>query len=68
MLAIHVISRPGPYQDYFLRRTAAGKQKMDSVVAVGRKLLMTSYAILKTARPYDPTSHFRHADQLAPAA
>jgi transposase len=68
MLAIHVISRPGPYQDYFLRRTAAGKNKMDSVVAVGRKLLTTTYAILKTGRPYDPTFHFRAADQLAPAA
>jgi transposase len=68
MLAIHIISRPGPYQDYFLRRTAAGKQKMDSIVAVGRKLLTTIYAILKTGRPYDPTFHFHTADQLASAA
>ena len=68
MLAIHVISRPGPYQDYFLRRTAAGKQKMDSVVAVGRKLLTTIYAILKTGRPYDRSIHFHHADQPPAAA
>ena len=62
MLAIQVISRPGPYQDYFRRRTALGKRKMDSVVAVGRKLLTTIYAILKTHRPYDPTwsSHPAH--------
>ena len=68
MLAIHIISRPGPYQDYFLRRTAAGKHKMDSVVAVGRKLLTTIYAILKTGRPYDRSIHFRRADQLPTAA
>lgn len=68
MLAIHVISRPGPYQDYFLRRTAAGKQKMDSVVAVGRKLLVTIYTILKSGRRYDPAFGLRNADQLAPVA
>jgi transposase len=54
MLAVHSVSRPGPYQDYFRRRTAAGKNKMDSLVAVGRKLLATTYAILKSGRPYDP--------------
>jgi transposase len=68
MLAIHAVSRPGPYRDCFLRRTAAGKHKMDSVVAVGRKLLATVYAILKSGRPYDPTFRFRDADQLATAA
>jgi transposase len=67
MLAIHVISRPGPYQDYFARRTAAGKHKMDSVVAVGRKLLSTIYAILKTGLPYDPAYHTQSARHL-PAA
>lgn len=54
MLAIHTVSQPGPYRDYFLRRTAAGKNKMDTLVAIGRKLLTTTYAILKTGRPYDP--------------
>lgn len=54
MLAVHAVSRPGPFQDYFRRRTAAGKNKMDSVVAVGRKLLTLLYAILRTGRPYDP--------------
>jgi transposase len=66
MLAIHVISRPGPYQDYFRRRTALGKRKMDSVVAVGRKLLTTIYAILKTGRPYDPTWSSHSAHQFTP--
>lgn len=68
MLAIHAISRPGPYQHYFLQRTAAGKQKMDFVVAVGRKLLTTTYAILKTGRSYDPTFYLRNADQFPSAA
>jgi transposase len=53
-LAVHSVSRPGPPQDYFRRRTAAGTNKMDSLVAVGRKLLATTYAILKSGRPYDP--------------
>ena len=56
-MAVHAVSRPGPFRDYFLRRTAAGKQKMDSLVAVGRKLLTTLYAILKTGRPDDPAFH-----------
>ncbi len=55
MLAVHAVSRPGPFQEYFQRRTAAGKNKMDTIVAVGRKLLTTLYAILKTGRPYDPS-------------
>ncbi len=54
MLAVGVVSRPGPLRDYFEGRTAAGKNKMDSLVAVGRKLLTTIYAILKSGTPYDP--------------
>ena len=54
LLAVGAVRHPGPYRDYFDRRTAAGKNKMDSLVAVGRKLLTTIYAILKTGRPYDP--------------
>ena len=54
MLAVGAVRHPGPYRDYFLRRTLAGKNKMDSLVAVGRKILVATYAILKTGRPYDP--------------
>ena len=54
MLAVGAVRHPDPYRDYFLRRTVAGKNKMDSLVAIGRKLLTTIYAILKTGRPYDP--------------
>ena len=40
------------YRDYFQRRTAGGKKKMNTLVAVGRKLLSVIYAILKTGKPY----------------
>jgi transposase len=54
LLAIGAVRHPGPYREYFDRRTAVGKNKMDTLVAIGRKLLTTIYAILKTGRPYDP--------------
>ncbi|MGN6675164.1 MAG: transposase [Thermomicrobiales bacterium] len=53
LLAVGAVRHPGPYRDYFDRRTAASKNKMDSLVAVGRKLLTTSYAILKSGHPSD---------------
>jgi transposase len=54
MLAVGAVRHPGPYREYFLRRTVAGKNKMDTLVAIGRKVLTTMYAILKTGRAYDP--------------
>jgi len=54
MLAILAIRSVPAYKAYFQRRTAAGKKKMHSIVAVGRKLLSVIYAILKTGIPYDP--------------
>jgi transposase len=65
MLAIHIISQPGPFRDYFQRRTQAGKSKMHSLVAIARKLLTTIYAILRTGQPYDPAFH---STRLAAAA
>ncbi|HEV8638546.1 MAG TPA: hypothetical protein VG370_30410 [Chloroflexota bacterium] len=38
---VGAVRHPGPYRDYFLRRTVAGKHKMDSLVAIGRKILAT---------------------------
>jgi hypothetical protein len=61
MLAVGAVRHPGPYRDYFLRRTLAGKNKMDSLTAVGRKILATIYAILKTGRAYDPAYSARRA-------
>ncbi len=54
LLAIGAVRHPGPYQESFDRRTAVGKNKMDTLVAIGRKLMTTIYAILKTGRSYDP--------------
>jgi transposase len=65
MLAIHSASQPGPFRDYFQQRTRAGKNKMHSLVAVGRKLLTIVYAILTTGRAYDPA--FRSARLAATA-
>jgi hypothetical protein len=53
MLAVTAVRYPGPYRAYLDRRSAAGKNKMHSLVAIGRKLLAANYAILKTGRPYD---------------
>ena len=63
MLAVLAVRHPGPYRAYFDRRTATGKNKMDTLVAIGRKLLTTIYAILKTGRPYDPL--YRHPADTA---
>jgi transposase len=67
MLAVSAIRHPGPYRAYFDRRTAAGKNKMHSLVAIGRKLLATLYAILKTGRPYDPSDHLHPRPAPQPA-
>jgi transposase len=56
MLAIQAVRSVPAYREYFQQRTAAGKKKMHSIVAVGRKLLSVIYAILKTGRPYQPLS------------
>ncbi|MFC1920023.1 transposase, partial [Chloroflexota bacterium] len=54
MLAVLAVQTVPAYRDYLQRRTAAGKKKMHTIVAVGRKLLSVIYAILKTGRPYTP--------------
>jgi transposase len=61
LLAVGAVSHPGPYRDYFDRRTVAGKNKMDTLAAIGRKLLTAIYAILKSGRPYDPAYAARRA-------
>lgn len=54
MLAVAAIRSVPAYTAYFQRRCAAGKKKMHSIVAIGRKILSVMYAILKTGVPYDP--------------
>jgi hypothetical protein len=54
MLAVFSVGHASPYRAYFQQRTAAGKNKMDTLIAIGRKLLTTIYSILKTGKPFDP--------------
>jgi transposase len=56
MLAVQSVSAYGlpVYRAYFARRTAAGKNKMDTLVAVGRKLHTTIYASSRPAAPTTP--------------
>ncbi len=65
MLAILAVKSVPRLRDYFQHRTAAGKKKMHSTVAVARKLLSIIYAVLKTGRPYDPKQEV--PSNLAPA-
>jgi transposase len=54
MLSVFAVQRVPRYRDYFQRRVCEGKAKMHILVAVGRKLLSTLYAMLKRGVPYDP--------------
>jgi transposase len=64
LLAIMAVNTVPAYRDYMQQRTAAGKKKMHTLVAVGRKLLSFIYSLLKTGRPYNPEGGASH---LAPA-
>jgi len=54
MLSIGAVRSVPRYRAYFQRRVEAGKSKMHTLVAVGRKLLSAFYAILKRGIPYNP--------------
>lgn len=54
LLAIMAVKTVPAYREYMQRRTNAGKNKMHTIVAVGRKILSVIYAVLKTRRPYIP--------------
>jgi len=54
MLSVAAVRWVPEYRDYFQRRIDAGKNKMKTLVAVGRKLLCAIRAILLTGQPYDP--------------
>ena len=61
MLADMEVKTVPAYRDYLRRRTAAGKKKMHTIVAVGRKILSVIYAVLKTGRPYTPEGGASHS-------
>ena len=54
MLSIVSVRTVPCYCAYFQRRVAEGKAKMHVIIAIGRKLLASFYAILKKGLSYDP--------------
>lgn len=60
MMAIVAVRWVPEYRTYFHRRVEAGKNKMKTLVAVGRKLLSVVYAILCTGQPYDKRRYLQH--------
>jgi transposase len=62
LLAIVAVRHNVAYRTYFDQRIAAGKNKMNTLVAIGRKLLTTIFAILRTGQPYDPA--YQHPTAL----
>lgn len=67
MMAVGAVRWVDEYRDYFYNRVNAGKNKMKSLVAVGRKLLSVFYAILKSGEPYDP-NRYREREKMAISA
>lgn len=61
MLAIGAVRWVPEYRDYYTSRIQAGKQRMKTIVAVGRKLLSAIYATLRTGIAYDPTRYLKFA-------
>lgn len=61
MLAVAAVRWVPEYRDYFQRRIDAGKNKMKTLVAVGRKLLCVIRAVLLTGQPYDAERYLRQA-------
>lgn len=68
LLAIVAVRHNPAYRAYFDQRTRAGKHKMDTLVAIGRKLLTTIFAILRTGRPYDSAYQHPTAPVITAAA
>jgi len=63
MMAIVAVRWVPEYRTYFHRRVEAGKNnknKMKTLVAVGRKLLSVVYAILCSRQPYDKGRYLQH--------
>ena len=68
LLAIAAVRHNLLYRAYFDQRVTAGKNKMHTLVAIGRKLLTTIFAILRTGRPYNSAYQHPTAPLLSAAA
>jgi transposase len=60
LLAVSAIRFVPEYQSYYQKRIDAGKNKMKTLVAVGRKLLGVILAILRTGNAYDPSRYLEY--------
>ena len=65
MLSVAAVRWVPEYRDYYQRRLEAGKSKMKTIVAVGRKLLSAIFAILRNGQPYDPERYSRQQMKVA---
>lgn len=65
MLSVAAVRWVPEYRDYYERRLAAGKNKMKTIVAVGRKLLGAIFALLRSGRPYDPERYLQQQMMVA---
>lgn len=65
MLSLSAIRCVPEYRDYYNRRIDNGKNKMKTMVAVGRKLLCVIRAILLTGQPYDPERYLTQQQTIA---
>ena len=63
MMAVGSVRWVDEYRDYFYTRVNAGKNKMKTLVAIGRKLLSVFYAVLKSGEPYDPKRYLQREKQ-----
>lgn len=52
--AITVSRLKNPMGDYYRRLVGAGKPKKVALIALARKILRTSFAVLRSAKPFDP--------------
>ncbi len=64
MLAVGAVRWVPEYRDYFNRRVDNGKNKMKTLVAVGRKLLCAIRAILLTGQSYDPSRYLKQQNHV----
>jgi transposase len=60
LMAVGAVRWVEEYRHYFYQRVDGGKNKMKTLVAIGRKLLSVFYAVLKTGRAYDPSAYLKH--------
>ena len=65
LLAVGAVRWVAEYRQYYTQRVAAGKNRMKTLVAVGRKLLGAIVATLRTGQPYNPEWFRQQAQPVA---